>query len=273
MMKTSITTHIKNIVVPSLFALALTSISACNTGKKIADNTIQKTKESTIQKPEVYLNHRLLYKTFAGRGDAQIKTEDKNQKISLRISMHKDQDILASAVAMGMLEVGRAFVTHDSVFAINRLNKTGYALGYQEGAALLKADIPFGSLQDLFAGNPLIAADAPVTGISIQDSMINITQQKDSFVQVSQYDIRTQVLKSLEIKATNRPFECNIQYGNYQKIGIGQTFAYDRHINIINDGKKINLDLKFTQAEVNRPVNTNFQIPPSYKVIKELKKD
>lgn len=264
---------IKKFIAPALFLLAITGFIACNTGKKIADSSVEKPITSTIQPAEVYLKHRLLYNTFSGRGDVQIQTEDKNQKVNLRISMNKDKDILASVVAMGMLEVGRAFVTPDSVFAVNRLNKTGYALGYHEGAEFLKADIPFGSLQDLFAGNPIIAADAPITNTDTKDSTITITQEKDSFIQVLQYNIYTQNLKNLEIKATNRPFECTIQYSNYQKAGIGQIFPYDRQINISNNGKKISLDIKFTQAEINIPVNTNFKIPPTYSVIKEIKKD
>lgn len=271
MMQKPRVSQLSNMIVPSLLAIATIGISACNTAKKIATISNEKPVQPVVQKPEVYLKHRLLYKTFSGRSDAQVHMENKDQKVNLRVTMHKDQDLMVSAIAMGMLEVGRAYVTPDSVFALNRLNKTGYAMGYKEGTKILKADIPFGSLQDLLVGNPLLPVEAPVTGTSVQDSMITITQKKDSFVQVLQYDVRTQALKNLELKATNRSFECKVQYDDYRKIGIGQSFAYDRQIKIINNGKKINLNIQFTQADINRPVNTNFRIPPSYDLIKQVK--
>lgn len=263
----------RKIMLPAILGLGLWSMTGCGTGKKLAETPPAKPENAIVQKPDVYLNHRLLYKTFTAKADARLITDDQNQKLSLKINMHKDQDLWASIIAMGVLEVARAYATPDSLFAINRLNKTAYALGYQQGTQLLQADIPFSSLQDLFAGSPLLPADALVTGMEVKDSTVNITQQKDSFIQVLQYDIRTQALTKLQLKATNRPFQCSIDYSNYQKIGIGQSFAYDRNIVIKNDGKETQLSINFTQANIDQPITTNFMIPGSYHVAHEVKKD
>lgn len=265
--------ELKNSLMPAALVLGLWLMTGCGTGKKLTESVVTPPESTLVQKPEVYLRHRLLYQTFSAKGDARLVTEDQNQKLTLKISMHKDQDLWASIIAMGVLEVARAYATPDSLFAINRLNKTAYALGYGQGTQLLQADIPFSSLQNIFTGSPLLPTDAPVTGMVVKDSVITITQQKDSFIQVLDYDSRTQSLTHLELKATDRPFQCSIDYSNYQKIGIGQSFAYDQSISVQNKGKITRLTISFIQANIDQPILTNFMIPASYKVEHEIKKN
>lgn len=259
------------VILPLMAAALLSGLSACNVNKKVAEKPLENVaKTSEVQKPDVYLKHRLDYKTFMGKGALHIVTADKNQNLNLIINMNKDKDIMGSIRAMGLLEVAKAYATPDSLFALNRLNKTAYSLGFEQGSALLQAEIPFDALQSLFTGSPLMPETTPVTGMSVKDSTISITQQKDSFVQILNYNLGTQVLESLSLKALNKPFSCTINYSNYRKIGIGQPFAYDRTIDIDNKGKKINIELSFENATIDMPVNTNFSIPGSYKVIRKI---
>lgn len=258
-------------ILPLLAAALSGSFSACNVHKKIAGEPLEAvSKASEVQKPDVYLQHRLDYKTFMGKGALHVVTADKNQNLNLVINMNRGKDIMGSVRAMGLLEVARAFATPDSLFALNRLNKTAYALGFEQGSALLQAEIPFAALQSLFTGSPLMTETTPVTGVTVKDSIISITQQKDSFVQVLNYSLSTQVLESLKLTALDKPFSCTINFSNYRKIGVGQPFAYDRTIDIDNKGKKINIELSFDDATIDMPVNTNFSIPGSYKVIRKI---
>jgi len=258
-------------IIPLLAVVLLAGVSACNVHKKIVEKPLEEASKATeVQKPDVYLKHRLDYKTFMGKGSLHVVTPDKSQNLNLVVNMNKDKDIMGSIRAMGLLEVARAFATPDSLFALNRLNKTAYVLGFEQGVKLLQAEIPFAALQDLFIGSPLMPETTPVTGMSVKDSVISITQQKDSFVQVLNYSLGTQVLESLKLTALNKPFSCTIKFSNYRKIGLGQPFAYDRTIDIDNKGKKINIELSFEDATIDMPVNTNFRIPGSYKVIRKI---
>src|SRR5690606_8387771 len=99
---------------------------------------------------------------------------DKSQNLNLVVNINKDKDIMGSVRAMGLLEVARAFATPDSLFALNRLNKTGYALGFAQGTKLLQADIPFAALQSLFTGSPLMPETTPITDVTVKDSIISI---------------------------------------------------------------------------------------------------
>ncbi|HET8574242.1 MAG TPA: DUF4292 domain-containing protein [Edaphocola sp.] len=252
-------------------AAAFIGFSACNVHKKIAEKPLEEmTGTSEVQKPDVYLKHRLAYKTFMGKGALHLVTADKDQNLNLVINMNRDKDIMGSVRAMGLLEVARAYATPDSLFALNRLSRTAYELGFEQGTALLQAQIPFAALQSLFTGSPLMPETAPVTGVNVKDSVISITQQKDSFVQVLNYSLSTQVLESLSLRALNKPFSCIINFSNYRKIGIGQPFAYDRTIDIDDNGKKISIGLSFEQAMIDVPVNTSFRVPGSYKVIRKI---
>lgn len=271
-MKNNTVLPLKHYRIIIVACVGLLGFSACNVNK----NLTQTPEENIVKTPptlkaEDFLNQQLLYKTFSGKGDAKMVTDDKSQNLGFQINMHKDQDALFSVRAMGILEVARAYATPDSIFALNRLNKTAYALGYQEGAKLLQADVPFLSLQNLITGAPLLPGNTPVTGMETKDSEVTITQKNSQFIQTTKYNLKTQALTELDLKATDRPFQCTINYDSYGKIGIGQPFAYSRRIQIKNNGKNIQLSLKFTQATIDYPVNTNFNIPGSYTIEKRFK--
>lgn len=246
--------------------------TACNTGKKISEKTTtEETEKPTVEKPSVYLNHKMLYKTFSGRGNLHIVTPEFDKKVTAYLSMDKDRDILASIRALGMLEVARAFATPDSLFLLNRLQKTAYALDYHDGIKLIKAEVPFASLQNLIAGSPLLPDSATIKNMIVKGDRVIITRQTSEFIEVLEYDLKTQVLKRLHLSALDRPFEFTINYGDYRKIGIGQPFAFDRNIKIQKAGKNMTVDLNFTQATIDYPVNTNFRIPGSYSVLDTVK--
>lgn len=247
----------------AFFALFITlGMSACNTSKKTAKEPIKPiTKTFT---PEEYLVNQIDFSSFNGKADLNITNKDGNQKVNSNIKMRKGKDIWSSVLVLGgMVEVARAYITPDSLQAIVRIGKKYYDLSYEEGLKLIQTDVKFPVLQNLLIGNPLMT-DGKITNSQVIDSMMVITMTKDDFVQVLSYEVRTHLLKKVELSSAKKNFNLVINYAEYKPLALKEPFAYSRKIAIKNNGTDINIDMDFSKAEINVPVDISFSIPSSY---------
>jgi hypothetical protein len=240
----------------------LISVEACNTTKKVA--TVEPVKNTNqAVKPEDYLSHTLVWNSFSGKADMHFENKDQNQDFTGNLRLRKDKDIWASVVALGIAEVARAYITPDSLKAMIRIGKKAYVLSYKEGLELIQAQVEFPVLQNLFIGNPLIMG-VPVKKWDQKDSVVSITQVKDDFTQELIYNKRTGTLSELNLNSAERNFKCNIRYEKYGPVTGQQPFAYNRYIIINNKGEEVKLNMEFSKAELDVPVETTFSIPDSY---------
>lgn len=258
----------KNIVSKAgitILALGLAlSQQACNSTKKalVTEETKPVASKETLH-AEDFLNKNISWNTFNGKAGLHYENKDQNQDLTCNMRMQKDKDIWASFVALGIIEAARAKVTPDSLKAINKINKEGYALSYKEGQELIGTQVDFSVMQNLFIGNPLIT-NVPVSKFETQDSTVSITQSKDGFTQVLTYNRSNSTLKELRLSAAEKQFDCTILFDNYKAITLQQPFAFNRNITIHNKGQEIKLTLEFSKAELDVPVETNFNIPSNY---------
>lgn len=248
-------------VTAGLLTFSILAFAACKTTKKVTEVEPKKVEEG--MKPEAYLAQKIQYSSFSGKAQMHFENKDQNQDFSGNIRMQKDKTIWASVVALGIAEVARASITPDSLRAIVRIGKKAYALSYEEGLQLIQAQVDFPVLQNLFIGNPLID-DGPVKKVEQKDSLVLLTLVKDDFNEVLSYNKQTGMLQQLELKSEKRDFKCNIRYEKYGAITNKQPFAFNRYIVINNKGQEIKLDMEFSKAELDVPVDVSFSIPDSY---------
>jgi hypothetical protein len=245
----------------------LISLEACHTTKN-ALVTEPKSNADTNKKEvlhaEDFLSKQISWNTFNGKAGMHFEKGDKSQDLTCNLKMKKDKEIWASLIALGILEAARAKITPDSLQAIYKIDKTAYVLSYKEGQELIGAQVEFPVLQRLFIGNPLIGADVKVAKFDVMDTTVQITQVQDDFTQVLTYNKKNWTLMQLQLTSKEKDFDCNISYGNYSAITLQQPFAFERHVIIRNKGQEIKLDMDFSKAELDVPVETNFSIPSSY---------
>lgn len=254
--------HLLRPAIAAVMAVSLLGTQACNTTKK-ATTTEPVKPVSQEKKPEEYLAQTIAWNTFSGKADMHFENKDQNQDFTGNLRMNKGKDIWASIIALGIAEVARASITPDSLRAIIKIGKKAYALSYQEGQDLIQAQVDFPVLQNLFIGNPLIS-DGPVKKSEVKDSMMLITLAKDDFTEVLHYSIRTGTLQELQLSSEQRGFNCNIRYEKYGAITGQQPFAFNRYVTIDNKGQQVKLNMEFSKAELDVPVETKFAIPDSY---------
>lgn len=235
---------------------------ACRTSKKVTSKEPAKIVLPEL-KPEEYLAQKIEYKTFSGKASVHMEQKNERQDFTANIRMQKDKSIWASAIALGIAEVARTYITPDSLQAVVRLNKKAYKLSYQEGLELIQAEVPFPVLQNLLIGNPLIS-NVPVAAVADKDSLIVLTIFKDEYTEVLTFNKENRTLRHLELSSEKRQFKCVIHYEKYGPVGLKQPFAYNRSIVIDNNGETLKLDMEFSKAEIDVPVELPFSIPSSY---------
>lgn len=254
----------------ALIFLAAASIflSACGGSKKLADKTMPEGSTLPIAaiKPEAYYQQGINYKSFIGKANMQYQDEKMNQKLISNLKINNNKNIWAQVAAMGgIVEVARAYITPDSLKALLPMNKTAYEMGYQEGLNMIQADLDFSTLQNLFLGNPLITGSKNYTAVA-KNSEVHIDLKNGDYDLTIIYDSATQLIKEQLITNKSKDFSCRIQQSNYKPFADKQPFAFERKWDISNKGKKMNLNLEFTKAEIDIPAEVNFRIPESYSI-------
>lgn len=257
--------------VAALSILVSGFLYSCKGAKKTAATPDVVNKPQQGIKPEDYLQQKIDYTTFSGKASMHYEGKNQSQDFSANLKMRKDKDIWASIVALGgLLEAARAYVTPDSLKALDKLQRKAYVLSYSEGIKMIDAEVEFPVLQNLIIGNVLFD-NGPIKNVVEKDSLISFSMTKGDFNQTLTYNKKTGLLQKTDLKSEKRNFTCTITYDKYAAITGKQPFAYNRAIDINNKGEQIKLTMEFGKAELNVPVEMPFVISDSYK-IQEIKK-
>jgi len=83
------------------------------------------------------------------KGKLNIKKEDQNLNLNIQIKNKRDSIIFVSVKGPFGIEVARAQITTDSVYFINRINKTYFIKESLKINELIKSDLSFYDLQDI----------------------------------------------------------------------------------------------------------------------------
>ena len=239
-------------------------LTNCGTGKKVA--RINKIKK----KPTVPLLVNYLKSNRVEEGGmtarAKIKYRDEAQSVSasLTIKWVKDSVLWMSIRKLGF-EVARTQITKDSVYLINRLNRT-YAilpLSYVEDNYGIPAAFPY--IEDFMLGNAILFPNDELS-IDENEDQIKLKAKGDTYF--TQYEIdRTDVqLRRINIQDLQKADKSvSMGYEDYQTFQEDQFFSYLRTINAVSEEfGRINVELNYSKVEFVVPKNISFEISNRY---------
>ena len=94
---------------------------------------------------------------LALKGKVKLMLEKDNEvSLGISIRVRKDSLIWASVTAPFGIELFRAVITKDSVYYINRTNKTYFLKPIAHISKIIKTDIAFNEIQEMIMANPKI---------------------------------------------------------------------------------------------------------------------
>ncbi|MBT3622334.1 MAG: DUF4292 domain-containing protein [Flavobacteriales bacterium] len=131
-------------------------ISSCVTKKvDVVDLSVPPKNAKELIEKVHYMNNQPEWLSL--RGKVNLKVEDeKNFTLNIAIKVRKDSVIWASVSAPFGIELFRTMLTNDSVYYINRTNKTYFVKPITHVAKVLKTAITFDEIQEIITANPRI---------------------------------------------------------------------------------------------------------------------
>ena len=268
----------KNILIILLvFILGSFFISSCNSIKRVEKKT---TKLQAVDSVFIAMkDHEFKYEWFQGKFNADFKSGDKKQNFSGQFRIRKDSVIWLSIYAVMNIEVFRVRITNDSVFMLNRLKKTYYSRDIGFLNEQLGTDVDFDILQSLLIGsdfdyyesdkftmdvNPNFYKLSTVSRrklkkyISTKDDMEKVLVQN---MRVSRTDFKIQRQSVRQVRNPNKKVVA--QYLDFKEIG-NQEFPYHTIFKLVGE-KVINLNIKYKNVIIDKPLTFPFKVSRKYK--------
>ena len=193
---------------------------------------------------------------LALKGKVNIKREEQDVTLNIRIKCHKDSLIWASISAPFGIELFRTMLTKDSVFYINRTNKTYFIKPITHLSEVLKAAIYFDEIQQMITATPKIinqkyhiasGADSKSTIISTEDII---------------YQIDEGIFRILSASILDGDNELTYRFSDYTD---QSGFVFPKKFNLeVKSVETFGLTLTYSKVVFNESQKTPFKIPSSY---------
>ena len=191
---------------------------------------------------------------LALKGKVRVVLE-KNNEVSLGISIRvrKDSLIWASVTAPFGIELFRAVLTMDSVYYINRTNKTYFAKPIAHISKIIKTDIAFNEIQEMIMASPKIVKKKYSFDKTNDDFLLST---QDYIYTISNfYRIRQGVLINKENSLTY----------TYSNFSFDNDFPEQLELIVKSSSKNVfNLKLNYSKVVFDQQQQTPFKIPSSY---------
>ncbi len=195
---------------------------------------------------------------------AKVKYDDGDQTLSLQsqIRMKSGSHIWISASLLSF-EVARMLITPDSVFAINRWEKSYISDTYDSFNREYDVPATFEQLESILLGNTVIDVDKPHDYRFGEDGII-FTQRQKVLDLVQMIDPRSFLTKVVEVTDRQTLYNISASYDDF-KNGLQQKdFSYFREYIINKDNIHLaNIQVNFTDIDTENK-KAPFTIPSHY---------
>lgn len=258
--------------------LVVLAFSSCR-GRK---ETIFKKDKSPLDKAEI---NAKMDERFSGFGDysskMNVRYADSKQSIafSAKVRISRDSIIWISVSPALGIEALRVMATPDSVFMMNKIDRTYYAGDYQYLKELLKADVDFQMFQGILTGQSLFASEDDSYEVYFKDDMLIISNVSEEDEEKLLVNATSGVIKKVVVD----PKEFSIRQQLFQDVGekkglklsnsshtmVNNTLFADKIFVLLfdkNENSSVELDVSGIKTEKNQ--SFPFKIPPKYEPIR-----
>lgn len=250
------------------FLLAFVFIFACSTKKTASSDTSKPSEPSkpSVDPAKVFLKN--VEKTywmpnfFNGKANINVVMNGSEVNIDAVIQFRKDSAILLVVKKFGF-EGGRALITPDSFFFINRLQQEYDAKPLSVLAERFNLPARFDLIQHLIIGNA-VSLDAKGLEVNMNDSLVQLASSYKTLDATYSLDKKNYELKKSEFNDAAQDSAMQMDYTDYKLLN-QHPFSYKRTLEAKNKTAEISADLKFNEIEIDKPKVIRFDIPKKYK--------
>lgn len=261
------------LLVFSLLA-AIPFFNSCSTKKSLTKTTLREfTASKLIQEVEA---NEFVFNNFQAKMSVKIETKDRNINVKGQLRMKKDSIIWTSiSLPMGM-EIIRMKVTHDSVFFLNRTEKTYLSENIEVFNDISPLITTIGFIQSVLVGNDINLRESDDYKIQVADGQYNLLISKklkksiknnddDWKVMLKDIMIDPQIFKITkyhirEYNDSKRKIE--LQYSDFEEVN-GKTIPTKISLQIHGDFY-LKAVITYSNIIVDDKMEFNFSIPKKY---------
>jgi hypothetical protein len=212
---------------------------------------------------------KLVYTTFQCKAKMHFESNNQKQSFNANFRLEKGKAIWVSINAPIIGEVARAYITPDSVKAIERINKRSYLYTYNDIQKIINLQVDFNTLQDLIIGNAM-ATEGEITDIKELGPISTIFIKGEDYLNQLTYNKADSTLKQLQLqtnRATVSSSSILIAYSQYA-YEQARSFSAMRiyHIQDVKGAAELTMDVN--KYDFDQAIDFPFSIPSSYKLQK-----
>jgi outer membrane lipoprotein-sorting protein len=225
-------------------------------------------KNDTVQKIQATLrrvdSNLINFRTFSAKINVDYTGSDgKKYDVNANARMFKDSAIWVSVNAILGIEAMRLYVTKDSVWLLDKLNKTYIARSVDYLREVTSLPLNLYTLQDLIIGNPVFL-DSNIVSYSVtnnQIAMLSVGQFFKNLITLNEAD-KTLLHSKLDDTDPARNRTADLTYSDYESKK-GVPFSTKRRI-VVTEKNRLDIKLEFKQYEFNQELSFPFSIPKNY---------
>ena len=204
------------------------------------------------------------YTTFEGKATGNYNDAFNEQSFNVNFRITKNKYIWLSITGPLSIEGARILMMPDSVIIIDRLNKKIYSGSFANFQNKYKIPITFDEIQQTIVGD--ISNGLNTENCALKEDYQICTLKNDLTIATFYLNPKNYTLDKMRVKDKYSIRELTINFASYQIIN-GKQFSLIKNFEISNQQEMVKLQLEFSKAEFDKPLEYNFTIPESYEKI------
>ncbi|RZK90730.1 MAG: DUF4292 domain-containing protein, partial [Pedobacter sp.] len=251
-----------------LIACALFALSCRPKKEIIKAPPVAETVPVTNKKAEnlaLISEKELQYNTLVLKGKAELDVNGDANSVTLNVRIKKDETIWFNVTALGgAIEAARGIITPDSLFLMNRLQRTILRKPFTYIHDYTNRQIRFGWLQSILTGNTIKSLVTEKSDLKQENGVWVLSGTSQSLAYRTLFNT---LLKSATLNLNDAAAgqALKVNYDKYTPVNNG-LFPSDMKINSAVGNKKINVAVEFTKIDANVAVEFPFTVPKNYEV-------
>ncbi len=277
-MRYSMNRIIRIILIIATLVCSAGIISSCSSSKKITGSKIKEMSANRLMR-EINANS-FDFESLQAKVGIKVETEDNAFNLKGQLKMKKDSILWASITLPLGLEVARIKVTADSIFFINKSNKSYLAEQSESFNYLQNINADINTIQSVFTGNIFLINKKSDNNVFIKDNKYNLLSEENITFINNKYKKNFTINKNIIIDPTlfritkyeiinneDYNYGLTIDYSNFIEIK-GKYLPSIIKINISTE-EKMYITITYSNISTNNNTQYNFSIPKKYERIKK----
>jgi len=235
-----------------LYLFLILILSACSI--KVREIDYSKAPKNSKELIAKVISKNKIPEWLSLQGKINLIKDEKDITLNINIKYRKDSLIWASVSAPFGIELFRTMLTKDSVYYLNRANKTFFVKPITHISAFLKVEISFDEIQEMITANPRILKKAYAFHIIENTFELNTKQVF--------YKVSAEFYRILNASIIDDENELSYEFSSFIN---ENEFIFPKQFSIsVRSSENFEATLDYSKIVFNEKQKLPFKIPSSY---------